>query len=374
MYINIMNLQIDNIDYPKLENQLLRFLEMLNKIGYSDITASFIPRSGWISLLRQIDFKVDDSMRQVIKLLLYTEPVDIGGLPASFASFLIPMVDLGIFHLTGDNQVAMPNLTLSHMLGKWLFLAPEGPNPSVYFGDDTLGLACRLRPKRGGASLDLCAGPGTLAILSSDTAKSVVALEMNPIAVAIARLNVAANAISNLDVQWGDLETHHFDMQFDHISANPPLLPVPNEIEFPFVGDGGCDGLKVTSKIIARLPSLLRIDGTAQIIGTGFCSSEHYAFEGHLTELATLHSLQIEVIVIAKISVESDAPYFDAMVRTVSVASEADREAARSTYADLISSVSATHLCTFALKITHGSAKVSVRDFSRGNLAGLWLI
>ncbi len=37
---------------------------------------------------------------------------------------------------------------------------------------------------------------------------------------------------------------------FSLVVVNPPLLPIPDEIPYPFVGDGGQSGLDITLHIL----------------------------------------------------------------------------------------------------------------------------
>ncbi len=37
--------------------------------------------------------------------------------------------------------------------------------------------------------------------------------------------------------------------RFDLICMNPPLLPIPSGLGYPFIGDGGPDGLAVTRRV-----------------------------------------------------------------------------------------------------------------------------
>ena len=40
------------------------------------------------------------------------------------------------------------------------------------------------------------------------------------------------------------------NLRFDFICANPPLLPIPFNLNYPFVGDGGTDGLSIFRQIM----------------------------------------------------------------------------------------------------------------------------
>jgi hypothetical protein len=57
------------------------------------------------------------------------------------------------------------------------------------------------------------------------------------------------------------------DDRYDLIVANPPLLPIPSGVPYPFVGDGGSDGLSIVREIIKGGSLKLLPDGEILIIG-----------------------------------------------------------------------------------------------------------
>ena len=121
--------------------------------------------------------------------------------------------------------------------------------------------------KPGGRCLDLCSGPGLQALGASALAAAVDAVEVNPVAMALAELNVTMNRReAQISVHLGSLYRPVQGLVYDNVIANPPFLPVPDSINYPFVGDGGPDGLRVVRKILAGLPDALALDGLAQII------------------------------------------------------------------------------------------------------------
>ena len=126
-----------------------------------------------------------------------------------------------------------------------------------------------LPPK--GTLLDLCTGSGCIAIstaLARPDAR-VVATEISPEALAVARENAAALG-ATVEFLEGDLYAPlPLDLRFDLIVSNPPYVP-SGEIEGlsrevrrePRIAlDGGADGLDVIRRIVSCAPSRLRPDG-----------------------------------------------------------------------------------------------------------------
>jgi methylase of polypeptide subunit release factors len=130
-------------------------------------------------------------------------------------------------------------------------------------GLDSRQLArCTIRrPVR--TALDLCTGSGIHALLASQHAEQVLAVDINPRAVLCTRFNAQALGIANLEVLESDL----FEAvrgEFDLITANPPFVPSPlDTLRFR---DGGRSGEDIQKRIVAGLPSHLAQGGIAQIV------------------------------------------------------------------------------------------------------------
>lgn len=73
--------------------------------------------------------------------------------------------------------------------------------------------------------LDLGTGSGICALSAARTAKSVVAVDVNPAAVRCARVNALINGLEErLDVRQGDLFAPVADEHFDLVLFNPPFI------------------------------------------------------------------------------------------------------------------------------------------------------
>ena len=95
--------------------------------------------------------------------------------------------------------------------------------PNVYPpGTDTHLLANTVKISPNGTALDLCTGTGAIACkLSALGAKSVVAVDLNPLAVANAQKNVELLGLKNVAVRKGNMFEGIKD-KFDVVSINPP--------------------------------------------------------------------------------------------------------------------------------------------------------
>lgn len=140
---------------------------------------------------------------------------------------------------------------------------------------------------------DVCAGSGCIAcsIAYEHPAARVVATDIDPAAVALARENVSALGLDErvrvLQCDLGAGVPERLMGRFDLVASNPPYVPtavlaeIPREVaafEPALALDGGADGLDVLRRL---LPWCLR----ALKPGGGFAFELH---EGHLDEAAAL--------------------------------------------------------------------------------------
>jgi len=125
-----------------------------------------------------------------------------------------------------------------------------------------------------GRVLDLGVGPGTLllAFLSERPGWTGIGVDISPLALDVARVNVAACGLSErAQLITGGWDVA-FDDRFDLVLSNPPYIttqelaglePEVRDHEPRVALDGGHDGLDAYRAITAYLPDLLAQDGVA---------------------------------------------------------------------------------------------------------------
>lgn len=248
-------------------------------------------------------------------------------------------------------------------------------NQSVYFGEDSAALACRLTPRAGARCVDFCCGPGIQALRVAPVASRVVGVEINPVALGCAELNVAMNSLEDkIELRLGDLHNAlEPGEQFDFLSANPPLLPFVPGLAYPFVGHGGADGLAVTRRILDSLPAVLAPGGTAQIIGTCLGDLDGPAPREELARWASEQSMQVVMTVPSRMSLRRGDPMFEGLTWTCAAATgmKADEVGAR--FERHLVGMKADQLYTFFLTITRESPHsgfVMTEHFRRAG--GFW--
>lgn len=264
-------------------------------------------------------------------------------------------------------------LMLMPMQGLWLLCHMAKPNPTLYFGDDSIGLALRLSAEREHEVLDLCAGPGIQSLRAAKTGARVTAVEINPVAAALARLNATANDLGGrIDVRIGNLYEVLGDERFDRIIANPPLLPIPEDLPYPFVGHGGPDGLSITRRIVEGLPDRLTARGNARLIGTTLSDGYLPLCLDEFEATAARCKLDIRMYVTAHHDLHEGANYFEGLAETCASTGQISVEAAREAYRAFLDSRNATHLCAYFLQITLGEGRLDLIDVAQDPPHDLW--
>ncbi|MGF7019126.1 methylase of polypeptide subunit release factors [Lachnospiraceae bacterium PF1-21] len=216
----------------------------------------------------------EKKIRIIFKLLLlseeviYTEAIECCG-----KSFIDALIDVGFLERDKDALFGKSFSIISYY--GFFFVVdtfPEYPNgkgeQKVYIGSDTYRLCASLPKKNGEKVLDLCTGSGIQGIVEASYCKELVLVEKNEEVIPITRFNTILNQCAEkTKVVCSDLYSNVNEEKYDLITANPPFIPVPENVYFPGVGDGGEDGLKVIVGIIEGLDDYLKVGGTCRVIG-----------------------------------------------------------------------------------------------------------
>ena len=308
----------------------------------------------------------------LVELFLLASPVETERLPPDVAELVAPLLDLGVLRRLADGTVCTPSLTLLPVFGYWVFSETPTVDPKLYLGDDSLALLARLLPAQGGRCLDLCCGPGVQSLYSSSFSDHVVGVEINPVAAGLARLNAAMNGRSErVQIVVGDLYDPLEPQRFETIVANPPLLPVPDDLPYPFVGDGGPDGMRVTWRILTDLPDWLTHDGAAQIIGTGLSDGLLPLAVEDLRRWATDHEMDVVMTIPGDQELRRGRVWFDGLVATIAASAGLSPDYVAERYAAFLTTSHATHIAGWYLRIAHGRGDMRVRDLG-GQTGSLW--
>lgn len=127
--------------------------------------------------------------------------------------------------------------------------------------EDTFLLVNNLSVNENEEVLDMGTGCGILAVLASEKARKVVAVDINPHAVTCAKRNAQLNGFATkIEVRLGNLfDAIATDEKFDLILFNAPYLPTENEkgdlIEMAW--NGGRTGRRIIDQFIDNVSEYL---------------------------------------------------------------------------------------------------------------------
>jgi len=116
-------------------------------------------------------------------------------------------------------------LVLEEVVGRPILVLPQVINPKLFGAGEFLAQSLEGRLVNGSAVLDMGTGAGISAIVAARAAARVVAVDINPVAVRCARINVLLNGVEErVEIREGDLFEPVRDERFDLILFNPPYL------------------------------------------------------------------------------------------------------------------------------------------------------
>ncbi|MDQ4076795.1 MAG: methyltransferase [Chloroflexota bacterium] len=117
-------------------------------------------------------------------------------------------------------------VVIEEIAGKPLVVLPGVMNPKLFRTGEKLARALDVRLVPSGSSvLDMGTGTGVVALFAEQWAGRVVAVDINPMAVRCARINVLLNqAEERVAVREGDLFEPVADERFDVVLFNPPFF------------------------------------------------------------------------------------------------------------------------------------------------------
>lgn len=146
---------------------------------------------------------------------------------------------------------------------------PQGHDPATVMavGGSTQLLAAACYPQSDIArALDLGCGSGTLALLMSAACREVVASDVNPRALQLARFNAALNGITNVQWRLGHLFEPVAGERFDLIVSQPPFLPRAQGAPNVLYLHGGARGDELVLELLSKAPQHLAQQGTSIVL------------------------------------------------------------------------------------------------------------
>ncbi|MCZ2150661.1 MAG: methyltransferase [Bryobacterales bacterium] len=219
--------------------------------------------------VREAQFR-DDAAAVLLRLFFCAIPTPADEAEAALGPELLrAALECGLLLSDGGSVTAPFHLRLAR--GLYVFSDYlNGHSEAVMGAGETTAIlyqaGCPTRPVR--RALDLGCGAGTLALLLARTAAHVVGTDINPRAVALAKLNASLNGILNVEFLAGDGFAPVRGERFDVILSQPPYYPNPRGASIETYLHGGVRGDELAWRIATEAPSYLTPAGKAVIFAS----------------------------------------------------------------------------------------------------------
>ncbi|MBE5781801.1 MAG: hypothetical protein E7329_00635 [Clostridiales bacterium] len=267
------------------------------------------------------------------------------------------LIEAGLWHKEDDrietnNYVVIPyqGLLLVVETNPW-FPSCTNHNIDVYLGSDSYRLAENIGYQRGETALDLCSGSSIQGLLCARFARKVVSVELNPKAVPVTRFNIFLNNCEDrVELREGDLYNVLKEGEtFDCIYANPPFIPMTEDVTYPICGTGGRDGLQVLRRIVDGLPKYLNPGGEAIIFCECLGDNKGVFFDADVQRIGSEHGWQTSQILPARL--ETSHQICKLADLTALFNQDLDKAALRRQMEDIYRDLGATYLYSILYRI-----------------------
>jgi methylase of polypeptide subunit release factors len=211
-----------------------------------------------------------DELGDAIRLLLLARPVRRAAFAAAGA-----LERLGL--ATRDGELLVPRARIVPTEGIYLtfdtFSRGESDPPGwvASFSPTAYWLASLTPRRRVERALDIGTGNGVHALLAARHARSVVATDVNPRALAFTRISAAANGIDNVETRLGSLFEPVAGETFGLITCNAPYVISP-ERRWQY-RDGGLPGDELSRRVVTSAAEHLADDGFASVLVSWLAAS-----------------------------------------------------------------------------------------------------
>ncbi len=220
-------------------------------------------------------YRSGDTRASLARLFVLGQPVDAASLPVEPDR----LAEAGLVDL--DGATVRARVRLAPVGG--LLVVHDGPSsdPDLVTGvsaaSRTLATLTVRRPVE--RALDLGTGSGVQALLAARHARSVVATDLNPRALELARIGSELNDLP-LDLRAGSLFEPAADELFDLIVSNPPFVLSPDN-EFVF-RDSDLHGDSICREVVRGAAEHLRPGGYATVLCNWICRTDQEPWESLL--------------------------------------------------------------------------------------------
>ncbi|MGA8988339.1 DUF7059 domain-containing protein [Aeromicrobium sp.] len=213
----------------------------------------------------------------LVRLFALQIGVDRGRADAALPGLVEPLIAAGMLHASGGEVRALVDVRpYGDETHDWWIVcdptpgldgaaAPMDPEYVLGISEASSSLAQLTIREPAGRALDLGTGCGVQALHLAQHAEQVVATDVNPRALAMARLTAALNGL-DIDVRDGSLFDPVAGETFDVIATNPPFVISPPGSEVLVYRDSGMPGDSVVRHLVENAATHLNDGGWCQIL------------------------------------------------------------------------------------------------------------
>jgi methylase of polypeptide subunit release factors len=221
----------------------------------------------------------DDPLATLTRLWLLQQPVPAPALERALPGLVQPLVSAGILAGEGERVRALLDLRpYATDDGEFWVAADLTPNLDTQVRpirpDHVLGISAasaslaQLTLRRPvGRALDLGTGCGVQSLHLVRHADAVVATDLNPRALDLARITFALNQVT-VDLRPGDLYQPVAGERFDLIATNPPYVMAPPSAARLTYREGGATGDGLVERVVVEGAAHLADGGVLQVLGS----------------------------------------------------------------------------------------------------------
>lgn len=205
------------------------------------------------------------------RLFTYSGAVGAAELEAVLGAGLVRALgDAGVLAPAGGDPEAgrlVARLDVTPLDPVHVLCDPYDAGPSLAMGPGaTTAILAGLVPDGAASLLDLGCGAGSLALLAAARgARRAVGTDLNPRAVALARVNALLNGV-DAEFREGDLAAPVRGERFAVVVAQPPYVPLPAGQEKVTYLHGGARGDELALAFVAAVPEVLADGGRALVM------------------------------------------------------------------------------------------------------------
>jgi len=238
-------------------------VQEITQVGVFMLDAARAPMRKWH--LR----KFRETAAYAMRMLMFDDGVTRAEAEEAFGDVpLGPFVEAGyLTRLVDGNYVSPFNLNLVSDVFVICDHLGSGGDAVMGAGQTTTFMCDAARPSRKlRGALDVGCGAGTGALSLAAYADRVVGTDINPRAVALARINANLNGIANTEFREGDMFAPVAGQRFDLIISQPPFVSTPPALAAASFESGGLRGDELPLRLLREIPAYLANNGRAVII------------------------------------------------------------------------------------------------------------